>query len=130
MSSPSIAIVGAGLGGPFLTEFSYDDWAAVEIARQHEMYLQVLEDTARLYVADGNYGHAIDLLRQAILEDSLHESNYVTLMRTLWMDGRRTEALRIYHRLHEVLVKHLEVELQAQTTQLYEKICSDQAVAV
>lgn len=116
--------------GPFLTEFRYDDWAAVEIARQHEMYLQVLEDSACLEVAEGNYGRAIDLLRRAILEDPLHESSYVALMRALWMDGRRTEALRAYHRLREVLAKHLEVEPQVQTTQLYERIRRDQAVAV
>jgi len=116
--------------GNFLTEFWYDDWAAVEIARQHEMYLLVLEEGARLEVAERNYGHAIDLLRRAILEDPLHESSYVALMRTLWIDGRRTEALRIYHRLRDVLAKHLEVAPQAQTTQLYERIRRDQAVAV
>lgn len=116
--------------GAFLSEFRYDDWAAVEIARQHDLYLQALEEAARLEETDANHARSIELLRMAIFEDPLHESAYVELMRSLWLDGRRTEALRTYHRLREVLAKRLEVEPQAQTTRLYEAIRRDQAVAV
>jgi DNA-binding SARP family transcriptional activator len=116
--------------GAFLSEFRYDDWAAVEIARQHELYVQTLEEAAALAVAETNYAGAIELLRTAILEDPLHESSYVELMRSLWLDGRRTDALRVYRRLREILAKRLEVEPQAQTTRLYEAIRRDQQVAV
>ena len=116
--------------GEFVAEFRYDDWAAVEIARQHELFLQALEEGARLEVSKGNYAHAIELLRRAIQEDALHESSYVELMRCLWLDSRRTEALRVYQRLREVLARRLDVEPQAQTTRLYEAIRRDQAVAV
>ena len=116
--------------GAFLAEFRYDDWAAVEIARQQELFLQALEQAARLEGADGNYSRAIDLLRRATLEDPLHESSYSELMRYLWLEGRRTEALRTYQRLREVLARRLEVEPQAQTTRLYEAIRRDQAIAV
>lgn len=116
--------------GPFLSEFRYDDWAAVEIARQHDLYLQALEQAARLELTAGNYSRAIDLSRRAIREDPLHENSYVELMRALWLDGRRTDALREYHRLRDVLAKRLEVEPQAQTTQLYEAIRRDAAIAV
>jgi DNA-binding SARP family transcriptional activator len=117
-------------GGAFLAEFRYDDWAAVEIARQHELFLQVLEEGARLEASQGNYARAIDLLRKAVREDPLHESSYVDLMRYLWLAGQRTEALRTYHRLRDVLARRLEVEPQAQTTRLYEAIRRDEALAV
>jgi DNA-binding SARP family transcriptional activator len=116
--------------GPFLAEFRYDDWAAAEIARQHELYLVGLEEGAALESTEGNYARAIELLRAAVLEDPLHESSYVELMRVLWLDGRRTEALRAYHRLSELLAKRLEVKPQARTTQLYEAIRRDEAIAV
>jgi len=116
--------------GAFLAEFRYDDWAAVDIARQHELFLQALEETARLEGSQANYARAVELLRQAILEDPLHESSYVELMRYLWLEGKRTEALRTYHRLREVLARRLEVEPQAQTTRLYEAIRRDEALAV
>jgi DNA-binding SARP family transcriptional activator len=116
--------------GPFLAEFRYDDWAAAEIARIQELYLVALEEGAQLEGAGGNYTRAIDLLRAAVHEDPLHESSYVELMRCLWLDGRRTEALRTYHHLRDILAKRLEVEPQAQTTRLYEAIRRDQAIAV
>jgi len=116
--------------GAFLAEFRYDDWAAVEIARQGELFLQALEEGARVEGSEGNYSRAIDFLRRAILEDPLHESSYVELMRFQWVEGRRTEALRTYHRLRDVLARRLEVEPQAQTTRLYEAIRRDQAIAV
>ena len=116
--------------GAFLAEFRYDDWAAVEIVRQQELLLQALEEGARLEGSEGNYGRAIEYLREAILEDPLHESSSVELMRYLWLDGRRTEALRTYHRLRDVLARRLEVEPQAQTTRLYDAIRRDQVIAV
>lgn len=116
--------------GAFLAEFRYDDWAAAEIARQDELYLVALEEGARLEATEGNYVRAIELLRAAVLEDPLHESSSVELMRMLWLDGRRTEALRVYHHLRDVLAKRLEVEPQAQTTRLYEAIRRDEAIAV
>jgi DNA-binding SARP family transcriptional activator len=116
--------------GPFLAEFRYDDWAAVEIARQHDLYLQTLEEAARLEGSLGQHAAAIDLSRRAIREDPLHEGSYVELMRALWLDGRRTDALREYHRLREILAKRLEVEPQAQTTQLYDAIRRDAAIAI
>ena len=74
--------------GDFLSEFRYDDWAAVEIARQHDLFLQALEEAATLEDSAGNYAAAIELSRRAIREDPLHESSYVELMRALWLVGR------------------------------------------
>ena len=70
------------------------------------------------------------MLRTAIYEDPLHERSYVELMRVLWLDGQRTEALRAYRHLREILAQRLEVEPQAQTTRLYEAIRRDEAVAM
>jgi DNA-binding SARP family transcriptional activator len=92
--------------------------------------LEALEESARLEASEGAYARAIQLLRAAVLEDPLHESSHVELMRCLWLDGRRTEALRVYRRLREVLASRLDVEPLAQTTRLYEAIRRDQAVAV
>jgi DNA-binding SARP family transcriptional activator len=116
--------------GSFLAEFRYEDWAAVDIARHNELFLQALEEAARVEASLGDYDRAIELLRQAIVEDPLHESSHVELMRCLWIRGRRTEALRTYHHLREVLARRLEVEPQAQTTRLYEAIRQDQALVV
>jgi len=116
--------------GAFLAEFRYEDWAAVDIARHNELYLQALEEGAQLESSVGEFDRAIELLRKAVIEDPLRESSYVDLMRSLWLKGQRTEALRTYQRLREVLARRLEVEPQAQTTRLYEAIRQDHALVV
>ena len=116
--------------GPFLSDFRYEDWAAVEITRQQDLYLHALEEAARLEHLAGNEAGAIELSRSAIREDPLHEASYVELMRSLWLSGRRTDALREFQRLREILAKRLDVEPQAQTTELYEAIRRDSAIAV
>jgi DNA-binding SARP family transcriptional activator len=116
--------------GAFLAEFRYDDWSAAEIARQHELYLDVLEEAARVESSGGNFHRAVELLRLATVEDPLRESSYVELMRNLWIERRRTEALRVYHRLRDILARRLDVEPQPQTIRLYEAIRRDQALTV
>jgi DNA-binding SARP family transcriptional activator len=115
--------------GPFLADFRYDDWAAFEVARQHELYLDVLEEAAGLESSRGNFPHATELLRLAIALDPLRECSYVELMRTLWLQGRRTDALRVYQRLRDVLARRLDVEPQLQTIRLAEAIRHGQALA-
>ncbi len=116
--------------GAFLSEYRYDDWAAADIARENELYLAALQEGARLESTEGNYSRAIDLLRTAIYEDPLHERSHVELMRVLWLDGQRTEALRAYRHMREILAQRLQGEPQAQTTRLYEAIRRDEAVAM
>ena len=113
--------------GGFLTDFRYEDWAAAEIGRQHELYLEVLEEAALVETCASNFQRAIELLRMATREDSLRESSYFELMHNLWLAGRRTDALRVYERLSEVLSQEMDLRPQAQTRRLYDAIRRDQA---
>lgn len=115
--------------GPFLHEFRQEHWAATESARLQELYLEALGDTARLYASRHELAPAIRLLRAALNEDSLYESAYLDLMQVLWLDGRHVEALRVYHRLREVLATHLQIEPEPRATRLYEAIRRDRAAA-
>jgi DNA-binding SARP family transcriptional activator/ActR/RegA family two-component response regulator len=108
--------------GDFLVEFREEDWAAPEAARVQELYLEALEEVARLHVARREYGAAVERLRESVLADPLREASYLDLMRTLWLGGQRTEALRVYQRLVEVLARAFQVPPQPEATQLYDAI--------
>ncbi|MBI2864867.1 MAG: response regulator [Chloroflexi bacterium] len=112
--------------GEFLDEFRYEDWATLERARLKEMYLDTLENAATLLAAGRNYAEAVRLLRLAIAEDRVRESSYVELMRFLWQDGKRSEALRTYERLKEVLADQLQVDPDPEVTKLYHAIRQDE----
>ncbi len=111
--------------GEFLSEFRYEDWAACEAARLKEIFLEALEDAATLQGALHEFSEAVRLLRTAVAEDKLRESTYLELMRYLWRDGKRTEALRVYESLRHTLEHHLGVEPEAEVTKLYEAIKQD-----
>jgi DNA-binding SARP family transcriptional activator len=110
-----------------LPEFRYDQWAASEVTRVREQYLQALEDAARLHGARAEYARAIELLRRATREDPLRESSTSQLMEALWRNGDHAEALRVYARLHNVLASELQLEPDPQITELYDAIRRDRA---
>jgi DNA-binding SARP family transcriptional activator len=111
----------------FLPEFRYEDWAASEIARVRERYLQALETAARLNGARGDYGRAVDLLRRATNEDPLRESSTLQLKEWLWRTGDQAEAVRAYLRLRDLLAKRLQLEPDPKISALYEAIRHDRA---
>ena len=113
----------------FLAEFSYEDWAAVDVARLQDLFVEALESTAELESDQGAHDRAVDLLRRAILEDPLRERSHSQLMRELWLSGRRIEALRAYNNLREALARALDIEPRARTTRLYEAIRRDERSA-
>ncbi|MBI4318323.1 MAG: response regulator [Chloroflexi bacterium] len=111
--------------GEFLSDFRYEDWAACEAARLKEAYLETLEDAATLHAAMDDHSEAVRLLKMAVGEDKLRESTYLELMRYLWRDGKRTEALLVYESLKQELGTRLGVEPEAEVTKLYEAIKQD-----
>ena len=113
----------------FLAEFRHEDWAAPDVTRLQQLFVEALESAAELEGDQGGHDHAVDLLRRAILEDPLREHSYSHLMRQLWLGGRRIEALRVYNNLREALGRALEIEPRARTTRLYETILRDERSA-
>lgn len=112
--------------GEFLDEFRYEDWATLERTRLKEMYLETLENAATLFAAQRCFVEAVKHLRMAIAEDKLRESAYIELMRFLWQDGKRSEALRTYESLKDVLAQQLDVEPDPEATKLYHTIRQDE----
>jgi DNA-binding SARP family transcriptional activator len=113
----------------FLAEFRYDNWAAPDVARLQDLFVDALESAAELEAGQGAHDRAVDLLRRAVLEDPLRERSYSQLMRELWLGGRRIEALRVYNDLREALARALDIEPRARTTRLYETIRRDERSA-
>lgn len=89
----------------FVAEFRYDDWAAPDIARLQELFLEALENAAQLESAQAAHDRAVDLPRRATLEDPRREGSYMQLMRELWLGGRRVEALRSQQSVRETLAR-------------------------
>jgi len=109
-------------GGDFLEEDRYEDWCAGERERLRELYLDLLQQMARLLAAQGDYAGAAWLCRKALAREPCSEAIRRSLMEYLWRQGRRDEALAQYRRLKNLLARELGVEPLPETQRLYERI--------
>jgi ATP/maltotriose-dependent transcriptional regulator MalT len=75
----------------------------------------------------GDWAGAIDLYRRGLEADSLAESFYRGLMRSLAASGDRAEAINAFRRCRELLSIVLGVKPSAETERLHQQISSDRA---
>jgi DNA-binding SARP family transcriptional activator len=108
-----------------LLEGSYSDWCLFERERLQNQFLGLLHkllegcEAQREYELGLVYGAAI------LQRDPAHERAHHQVMRLYWLSGRRTEALRQYHRCEQALKQELGVRPSWPTRALYDEISAD-----
>jgi DNA-binding SARP family transcriptional activator len=77
---------------------------------------------AHLYQAQGDYKAAISAQRQILAVDPLMEEAHSGLMVSFALSGRRSQALRQYQILQDILQKNYQAEPGPETIHLYKLI--------
>ncbi len=108
--------------GPFLEDEPYSEWCSREREQLRSTYLEVLRRIGRLYGRQGQYDRAIEAYRRALAVDPLLEDVHRALMELLWRAGRRSEALRQFHRCRSQLESELGVAPEPETEALYRSL--------
>jgi DNA-binding SARP family transcriptional activator len=111
------------LDGFFLKDSpDFDSW--VQSTRDHyrHLYLSALRQIAEASEANHQLEQAITCTHLLLSADPLSEEAHARLMRLYWLTGDRTEALRQYERLRDLLAKELSVKPSPSTQALYEQI--------
>lgn len=114
--------------GDYLEEDSYADWCAEERERLREIYFEVLERTAQLYITLGRPAEAARMCHTALVREPCRESFHYTLMRCLAELGRPDQALVQFRRCQAILARELDVEPLPETCRLYRKILKDRSI--
>ncbi len=108
-----------------LLEGVYSDWAVRERERLRNLYLDCLSRLINYYKSRDDYEPAI-LFGQHILRlDPLREDINRELMRLLWLNGQRAQAVQQYETCRAVLENELGILPMPETRQLYEMILVD-----
>jgi DNA-binding SARP family transcriptional activator len=84
--------------------------------------MQALERLASHSAGKGAHGEAIGYYERVLQMDSYRESACRGLMRSFALLGQRSDAVRAYQRLEELLDQELAAEPAAATAALYESI--------
>jgi LuxR family maltose regulon positive regulatory protein len=105
--------------GEYLTNLFYD-WVFPERRHLAQLYLSLINETAEIYLSLGEYDHAIELTRRAIIEDPLSEEAYQKAMKAYAKLGRQADVIRNYQLLQEHLADELGVKPTNPTQELFQ----------
>jgi DNA-binding SARP family transcriptional activator len=108
--------------GPFLVEDLYSDWSFSQRERYTQVYLTMCSALADYYLEIRRYDPAIKWASVVVTENRCDESAYRQLIRAYAGQGRRSEALRQYHRCERVLREELGVPPLPETRRLLETV--------
>jgi DNA-binding SARP family transcriptional activator len=97
-------------------------WAASRRAQLREDWLTALTTMAELHAGCGEHGEQEALLRSVLRADPYHEHSYRALMTLRAAQGRRAEALALYHQLEGLLCVQFGASAAPETQALAARI--------
>lgn len=100
----------------------YEDWIVPERERLRAMFIEALKRLTTVLEEHRAYSEALQHARRLIALNPLDEDAYRALMRLHALQGDRVAALRVYHTCATVLQRELQVEPEAATRAMYERL--------
>ncbi len=121
--SKDLAEAAALYRGPLLEgletgEPAFEEWLGGERARFQGLSRRCLEAQATQQLQQGDGERAIATARRLVALEPLYENGHQLLMKALAKSGRRSEALKHYQELTELLHAELKVQPSAATQEL------------
>jgi predicted ATPase/DNA-binding SARP family transcriptional activator len=112
----------AAYAGDFLEDANAGDWHLEYRDHLQRLYADGLLAFGQMLAQAGRVDDEAEAYRRLLSRDPLHEEAHRRLIASLANAGRRSEALRQYDRLVEILDRELEAEPDAATVALVERI--------
>jgi len=108
--------------GDYLEQDIFADWCAEERERLREICLEMLSRKAECHAQSGQYAHAVQVCRKALVHDPCRENLHVALMEYLLCLGHPDRALAQYRHCETVLAREFGVAPMPETRRLYQQI--------
>jgi DNA-binding SARP family transcriptional activator len=108
--------------GPFLIEDMYADWSFPRREQLHQLYVAMCRALANYYTETSRYEDARRWTSAILKGDRCDEEAHRQLIRIYSAEGRRSEALRQFHRCERILAEELGVSPMPETMQLLQTL--------
>lgn len=108
--------------GPFLTEDLYADWSFMRREQLSHLYLSMCSTLAEYYLEAGRYEDTVKWATAILKENQSDEAAHRQLIRAYFALGRRSDALRQFHRCQYILNEELGVQPMLETIELFHTI--------
>jgi len=109
-------------GGPFLGDDDSEPWAISYRERLRSKFLRAIGKLGGFHERKEEHEKAVELYQIGLEVDGLSEEFYRRLMLCYLASGRKAEALAVYTRCRETLIKILGIEPSPQTQNIYEAL--------
>lgn len=116
------------LEGFYVDSADFEDWATLERERLRFRMIAATDRLIACYLEQADYTAGIGQATRILQLDPLREESHRQLMLLLTLSGQRSAALAQYQTCCRVLMDELGVEPTSETTTLYERIRTGQAV--
>jgi DNA-binding SARP family transcriptional activator len=110
-----------------LPDDRYEEWTASPRDELQAELVTLLEEQAGLLEARGDIEGALAAANRLVVLEPLRETGHLLVIRLHALAGRRSEALRGYEHLRDLLDAELGVEPSAEAQRLYEEVRAGQA---
>jgi DNA-binding SARP family transcriptional activator len=108
--------------GPYLTEDLYADWSFMRREQLSHVYLSMCSALAGYYLEAGRYEDTLQWAIAILKENQSDEAAHRQLIRAYFALGRRSDALRQFHRCQYILNEELGVQPMPETIELFNTI--------
>jgi DNA-binding SARP family transcriptional activator len=108
--------------GPYLTEDLYADWSFMRREQLSHVYLSMCSTLAGYYLEAGRYEDTLKWATAILKENQSDEAAHRQLIRAYFALGRRSDALRQFHRCQYILNEELGVQPMTETIELFNTI--------
>ena len=98
------------------------EWVEGQRRKLERQRLRALDCLTRIWLASGEPVLAVENATEAVSLDPYRESSYHLLMRAHAATGNRPEALRVYHRLRELLAEELGTDPSSEIEALFKEL--------
>jgi predicted ATPase/DNA-binding SARP family transcriptional activator len=98
---------------------AFDDWQYFQFEGLRQTLSDGLKRLVDCLIQRGDFGAAVPYAQRRLMLDPLLESAHRELMRLYYWSNQRSRALRLYQECVRLLRAELDVEPEAQTTELY-----------
>jgi len=118
--------------GDFLSGFglpdsaAFDDWQFFQAEEARQALMSGLIRLIRMLISIGDFEQALEYGRRWVNLDPINEEAHRELMQIYSWTGQRNAAIRQYRECQRILNQELNIEPEAVTTALYERIQSGQ----
>ncbi len=118
---------GEFLEGLEINDPAFNDWIIPERLKYKSIYTETLSTLLKVAMESGDTDNIFEMATEMLKQDNCDEEAHLALMKTYFLQGKKSIALAQFRKCSDTLKKELNIPPSESTISLYESIRTTQA---